>query len=203
MLIGMRVLDRSLTRLPRPLRTVIDWAVTITIAVVGVLVFQAEIAKPYRIPSPSMEPTLHCGKPADGCRSRVSDRVIANRIVYRFHAPERGDIIVFEAPSGVESACDAGGAFIKRIVGLPGEKVSMQDGHVLIDGVPLSEPYLAPAYRGRESGEWPRSPRGGYFVLGDNRAKSCDSRRWGVVPRENIIGRADLRYWPPNRAGEP
>jgi signal peptidase I len=177
--------------------------VTITVAVVGVLVFQAEIAKPYRIPSPSMEPTLHCGKPADGCRARVSDRVIANRIVYRFQAPERGDIIVFEAPSGVRSACDAGGAFIKRIVGLPGEKVSMQDGHVFIDGVPLKEPYLARAYRGRESGEWPRSPRGGYFVLGDNRAKSCDSRRWGVVPRENIIGRADIRYWPPHRAGEP
>jgi signal peptidase I len=203
MLIGMRVLDRSLSRFPRPLRTIIDWAVTITIAVVGVLVFQAEIAKPYRIPSPSMEPTLHCGKPADGCRARVSDRVIANRIVYRFQAPERGDIIVFEAPSGVRSACGAGGAFIKRIVGLPGEKVSMQDGHVFIDGVPLKEPYLARAYRGRESGEWPRSPRGGYFVLGDNRAKSCDSRRWGVVPRENIIGRADIRYWPPHRAGEP
>jgi len=163
----------------------------------------ATLAKPYRIPSASMEPTLHCGKPADGCRSRVSDRVIANRIVYRFHAPERGDIIVFNAPARVKAACNASGAFVKRIVGLPGEQVSMQDGHVLINGVRLREPYLTPAYRGRESGEWPRSPRGGYFVLGDNRAMSCDSRRWGVVPRESIIGRADIRYWPPNRAGEP
>ena len=197
----MRVLDRSLSRFPRPLRTLIDWAVTITLAVVGVLVFQAEIAKPYRIPTASMEPTLHCGKPADGCRSRVSDRVIANRIVYRFHAPERGDIIVFNAPARVETACNASGTFVKRIVGLPGEKVSMQNGHVLINGVRLREPYLAPAYRGRESGVWPRSPRSGYFVLGDNRARSCDSRRWGVVPRENVIGRADVRYWPPNRAG--
>ena len=199
----MRVLDRSLSRFPTPLRTLIDWTLTITLAVVGVLVFQAEIAKPYKIPSASMEPTLHCGKPADGCRSRVSDRVIANRIVYRFHAPERGDIIVFHAPARVKAACNASGAFVKRIVGLPGEQVSMQDGHVLINGVRLREPYLAPAYRGRESGEWPRSPRGGYFVLGDNRAMSCDSRRWGVVPRESIIGRADIRYWPPNRAGEP
>ena len=140
---------------------------------------------------------------SDGCRSRVSDRVIANRLVYRFHAPERGDIIVFNAPARVEAACNASGTFVKRIVGLPGEQVSMQDGHVLINGVRLREPYLAPAYRGRESGEWPRSPRGGYFVLGDNRAMSCDSRRWGVVPRESIIGRADIRYWPPNRAGEP
>ena len=66
-LIGVRVLDRSLSRFPRPLRALIDWMLTITLAVVGVLVFQAEIAKPYRIPSASMEPTLHCGKPADGC----------------------------------------------------------------------------------------------------------------------------------------
>jgi len=199
----MRVVDRSLSRFPRPLRTLIDWAVTITLAVLAVLVFQAEIAKPYRIPTASMEPTLHCAKPGDGCRSRSSDRVIANRIVYRFHAPERGDIIVFDAPATVQAACGAGGAFVKRIVGLPGEKVSMRNGHVFVDGVRLREPYLARAFRGQESGDWPRSPRNGYFVLGDNRTLSCDSRRWGVVPRERIIGRADLRYWPPNRAGAP
>jgi signal peptidase I len=129
--------------------------------------------------------------------------VIANRIVYRFHEPERGDIIVFDAPARVEAACNGSGAFVKRIVGLPGEHVSMEDGHVLINGARLTEPYLAASYRGRESGEWPRNPQGGYFVLGDNRAMSCDSRRWGVVPRESIIGRADIRYWPPNRAGKP
>jgi signal peptidase I len=199
----MRVLDRSLSRFPTPLRTLIDWAVTITLAVVGVLVFQAEVAKPYRVPTASMEPTLHCGKPADSCRSRVSDRVIANRIVYRFHVPERGDIIVFKAPTKVEAACNAGGTFIKRIIGLPGERVSMRHGYVSINGARLAEPYLAAGNRGRESGEWPRSPPDGYFVLGDNRSKSCDSRRWGVVPRESIIGRADIRYWPPNRAGAP
>ena len=199
----MQILDRSLSRLPRPLRTLIDWALTIAIAIAAILAFQAEVAKPYKIPSSSMEPTLHCGRPADGCRSRVSDRVIANRIVYRFHAPERGDIIVFKAPASVAAACDAGGTLVKRIVGLPGEQVSMENGHVLINGVRLGEPYLAPAFRGSESGEWPRSSRSGYFVLGDNRAMSCDSRRWGVVPRENIIGRADIRYWPPDRIGDP
>jgi signal peptidase I len=199
----MHILDRSLSRLPRPLRTLIDWSLTITLAIVAILVFQAEVAKPYKIPSSSMEPTLHCGKPADGCRSRVSDRVIANRIIYRFQDPERGDIIVFKTPVRVGAACDAGGTFVKRIVGLPGEKVSMQNGHVLINEVRLKEPYLHPAYRGRENGEWPRNPRSGYFVLGDNRAMSCDSRRWGVVPRENIIGRADVRYWPPDRVGNP
>ena len=199
----VRILDRSRSRLPRPLRTFTDWALTITLAVAAVLVFQAEVAKPYRIPSPSMEPTLHCSKPARGCLSRVSDRVIANRLVYRFHQPRRGDIIVFKAPARVEAACSASGTFIKRIVGLPGEKLSMRSGFVLVNGVALAESYLRPAYRGRESGEWARIPDEGYFVLGDNRTMSCDSRRWGVVPRDNIIGRAEVTYWPANRVGEP
>src|SRR5215210_7980661 len=97
----VRILDRSLSRLPRPLRTLLDWGLTIMIAAGTVLVFQAEVAKPYRIPSASMEPTLHCAKPASGCRARLADRVIANRLVYRFHAPRRGDIIVFTAPARV------------------------------------------------------------------------------------------------------
>jgi mannose-6-phosphate isomerase-like protein (cupin superfamily) len=99
-----------------------DWALTITLAAVAGLVFQAEVAKPYRIPSSSMEPTLHCAKPARGCLSRVSDRVVANRLVYRFHEPRRGDIIVFKPPALVEAAWSAGGTFIKRIVGLPGDQ---------------------------------------------------------------------------------
>ena len=199
----MHILDRSLSRLPKRLRTVIDWALTITLAAVAVLIFQAEVAKPYRIPSPSMEPTLHCARPVSGCRARVADRVIANRLVYRFHAPRRGEIIVFKAPAQVEATCGAEGTFIKRLVGLPGEKVSMRNGYVFINGVRLDEPYLHRGYGGGESGEWARIPRARYFVLGDNRTMSCDSRRWGFVPRSNIIGRADVIYWPPNRVGEP
>ena len=199
----MRIFDRSLSRLPRPLRTLIDWSLTITLAIAAILVFQAEIAKPYTIPSPSMETTLHCAKPENGCRARFSDRVIANRLIYRFHAPERGDIIVFKAPAKVAAACNAEGTFVKRIVGLPHERVSMQNGFVFINGDRLDEPYLGPAHRGSASGKWPRSPQDGYFVLGDNRAMSCDSRRWGIVPRENIIGRVDFRYWPPDRIGDP
>ncbi len=148
---AVRILDRSLSRLPTPLRTLIDWVLTITLAAAAVLVFQAEVAKPYRIPSASMEPTLHCAKPVDGCKSRVSDRVIANRLVYRFHEPERGDIIVFRTPPQVKAACTVGGTLIKRIVGLPGEAVSMLAGHVFIDGARLAEPYLRPAYRGRRA----------------------------------------------------
>jgi signal peptidase I len=181
----------------------VDWALTIAVAVAAVLAFQAEVAKPYRIPSPSMEPTLHCAKPVGGCLSRVADRVIANRLVYRFHAPRRGDIVVFEAPARVSAACSASGTFVKRIVGLPGEKLTMRNGFVSIDGVSLSEPYLRPGYRGRESGDWGRIPSDSYFVLGDNRTMSCDSRRWGVLRRDDIIGRADVTYWPPTRIGMP
>jgi signal peptidase I len=126
----VRILDRSLSRLPSPLRTLVDWGLTLTVAAVAVLFFQAEVAKPYRIPSASMEPTLHCARPAVGCTSRFSDRVIANRLVYRFHDPRRGDIIVFRAPARVEDVCGIGGTLIKRIVGLPGEKVSMRNGSV-------------------------------------------------------------------------
>jgi signal peptidase I len=92
---------------------------------------------------------------------------------------------------------------IKRIVGLPGEKVSMRNGYVFINGTRLDEPYVGPRYRGDESGDWGRVPKHAYFVLGDNRPMSCDSRSWGVVPRDNIIGRAEVTYWPPDRVGEP
>jgi signal peptidase I len=199
----MHILDRSLSRLPTRLRTLIDWGLTLIIAAGAVLIFQAEVAKPFRIPSPSMEPTLHCAKPTNGCRALVADRVIANRLVYRFQDPRRGEILVFKAPARVETACAAHGTFIKRLVGLPGEKVSMRNGYVFVNGVRLGEPYLRPGYRGGESGDWARIPSGGYFVLGDNRTMSCDSRLWGVVPRDNIIGRAEVIYWPPGRVGEP
>jgi signal peptidase I len=199
----VRILDRSRSRLPQPVRTLVDWGLTLAFACVAVLAFQAEVAKPYRIPTPSMEPTLHCAKPVSGCLSRVSDRVIANRVAYLFHEPERGDIVVFHAPERAEAACAGDGTLIKRIVGLPGEKVSMRNGYVLVDGARLIEPYLRPRYRGRESGSWDRVGADRYFVLGDNRPMSCDSRRWGAVPRENIVGRAQVIYWPPNRAGAP
>jgi signal peptidase I len=199
----MRILDRSLSRLPRPLRTLVDWTVTLAVASAAVLICQAEVAKPYRIPTASMEPTLHCARPADGCQGRFSDRVLANRLVYRFSEPKRGDIVVFDAPDAVARAGCGEGAFVKRIVGLPGEAISMRDGRVLVDGTPLREPYVAPAYRGHQTGSWGRVPGRSYFVLGDNRPLSCDSRRWGSVARGDIIGRVELTYWPPLRAGRP
>ncbi len=98
----MKGLDRARSRIPQPWRKIVDWLVTIAVAVVIVLAFQAEVAKPYRIPTSSMERTLHCAKPGDSCEGRFSDRVIANRFAYRFRDPERGQIVVFTAPERVQ-----------------------------------------------------------------------------------------------------
>jgi signal peptidase I len=180
------------------MRRALDWILTLAVAVGFVLVFEAEVAKPYRIPSDSMEPTLHCARPARGCTAHFSDRVVALRIVYRFRAPQRGDIVVFQAPAAAASACGQGGTFVKRIVGLPGEVVSEHVGKVAIDGKPLREPYVHRGRRDLRSGRW-RVPEGSYFMMGDNRAGSCDSRDWGPVPRGSLIGPADVTYWPPSR----
>jgi signal peptidase I len=187
--------------MPRPWRTIVDWVVTVAVAVMFVLAFQAEVAKPYRIPSPSMEPTLHCAKPIEHCEGRFSDRVIANRLAYRLRDPARGDIVVFEAPAAADRCGSraGGSAFVKRIVGLPGEVVSTRHGVIHIDGDRLSEPYVAPPRRGDESRAWPRVAPGHYFLLGDNRVHSCDSRAWGTVPRGDLIGPVTLTYWPPRR----
>jgi signal peptidase I len=197
----MKVLDRHLSRMPQPLRTIVDWLVTIGVAVAFVLAFQAEVAKPYRIPSSSMEPTLHCAKPGAYCEGRFDDRVIANRLAYTLDDPQRGQIVVFTAPRAAEhgSPHAGGSAFVKRIVGLPGELVSERDGVIYVNGKRLLEPYVNPLRRGHASGNWPRVAGGHYFVLGDNRTRSCDSRRWGTVPRSSLIGPVMLTYWPPSR----
>ncbi len=197
----MKVLDRAQSRIPQPWRTIVDWFVTVAVAFAFVLTFQAQVAKPYRIPSPSMEPTLHCAKPVAFCLGRFSDRVIANRIAYRFRDPERGQIVVFKTPARAERCGrgDGGSTFVKRIIGLPGELVSERDGTIFVNGERLIEPYVHPSLRGHDTGSWPRVAQGRYFVLGDNRAHSCDSRMWGTVSRSSLIGPVMLTYWPPNR----
>ena len=196
----MNVLDRAQGRIPQPWRTIVDWLVTIALAIAFILAFEAQVAKPYRIPSPSMEPTLHCAKPVAFCQGRFSDRVIANRLAYRFADPKRGQIVVFEAPAAAKRCGpgDGGSTFVKRIIGLPGERVSERGGVVFVNGRRLVEPYVDAALRGRETASWPRVTRGHYFVLGDNRTHSCDSRTWGTVPRSNLIGPVTLTYWPPS-----
>ena len=184
-----------MARVPGPkLRRILDWVVTIGVALVFVLVFESEVAKPYRIPSSSMEPTLHCAKPGDWCEGRFNDRVIANRLAYRFTNPHRGQIVVFHAPS---DACGIGGTFVKRLIGLPGDVVSETNGYVSINGKPLHESYVDPKLRDSSTHTFPRVPPGHYFFMGDDRVHSCDSRMWGTVPRSSLIGPVLLTYWPP------
>jgi signal peptidase I len=196
----MRYLHRATRRLPEPWRTIFEWAATITFAIAFVLVFEAEVAKPYRIPSSSMEPTLHCAKPGAWCLGSRNDRIVANRLAYAFGAPKRGQIVVFKAPPAASScgAGDGGSTFVKRLIGLPGDTVSERDGAVFINGAPLSEPYVDPTLRDHRTGRW-RVGAADYFFLGDDRIHSCDSREWGDVPRGDLIGPAIVTYWPLSR----
>ncbi len=132
--------------MPQPWRSVVDWVVTIVLAVVFVLAFEAEVAKPYRIPSSSMEPTLHCAKPGAWCEGSYNDRVIANRLAFRFSDPKRGQIVVFKTPPKAAQcgAGDGGATFVKRLIGLPGDRVSERDGQVYINGKKLERALRRP-----------------------------------------------------------
>jgi signal peptidase I len=192
-------LDRLTAGLPRPWRIAIDWIVTIAGAILIVLLIKWFVVNPYRIPSSSMEPTLHCARPGAGCEARLSDRVLANRFIYHFRSPHRGEIIVFNTPTrAAQAACNASGTFVKRLIGLPGETVREKNGYIFINGRPLNESYIRPNRRDHRSGTY-FVPKGHYFFMGDNRRESCDSRSWGSVPRKNIIGEVFMTYWPPNR----
>jgi signal peptidase I len=194
------IYGRWLADLPRPWRIGVDWALTIIGAVAIVLAIKAWVVNPYRIPTASMEPTLHCARPGRGCLARFSDRVLANRFIYHFRKPNRGDIVVFKTPTSAQRLCDASGTFVKRLIGLPGETVNEHNGIIFINGTRLLEPYVKPDRRDSRYGTW-HVPQGFYFFMGDNRIESCDSRQWGSVPRSNLIGEVFAVYWPPNRIG--
>ncbi len=218
-------LARFFPNLSHRTRVVLDWILTIAGAVGVVLALKAWVVNPYRIPSSSMEPTLHCARgPTNvGCMARFSDRVLANRFIYRFRDPHRGEIIVFKTPKGLvngqvvdlaaQKCGGEGGTFVKRLIGLPGDKLKEDDrGFIYVESpgshryVGLNERYLKPGRRGRASDETKQPwvvPQGKYFFMGDNRLASCDSRVWGPVPRKNLIGKVFFIYWPPNRIGVP
>jgi signal peptidase I len=170
---------------------------------------QAVLVKPFRIPSESMVPTLEIGQ-----------RVLVDRVSYRFGDPDRGDIVVFKPPAGADSgACGvqhssdqpcpretserSDTTFIKRVVGLPGDRLKVIEGRVFIDGERQNEPFarLDPEC---VTCNLPREialPKDHYFMMGDNRGASEDSRAWGPVPKKWIIGQAFATYWPPRRIG--
>ncbi len=200
--------DRLFPNLPHGWRVAIDWVVTIAGAVAIVLAIKAWIVNPYRIPSSSMEPTLHCARPAPGCEASTSDRVLANRFIYHFRDPKRGEIVVFKTPKLAKQECGSEGTFVKRLIGLPGEVWDERQGYVYIDGRKLNEPYIRPERRDNMTlglgdipprGTYARIPKGYFLMMGDNRNSSCDSRRWGLVPRKNLVGPVFATYWPPSR----
>jgi signal peptidase I len=204
-------LARLFPGLPRSVRVTLDWILTIVGAILIVVALKEWVVNPYRIPSSSMEPALNCAKPALGCLGNSSDRVLACRICLDFSSPSRGDIVVFNTPSKAANDCGEGGTFVKRVVGLPGETVREDDsGFIWIRGpdskkfVKLKEPYLTAQRRLADSahfGQLWHVPKGEYFMMGDNRSQSCDSRTWGSVPRSKLIGTVFFVYWPPDRIG--
>ena len=201
-------IERLFPNMPHGWRVALDWVVTIAGAVLIVLAIKAWVVNPYRIPSSSMEPTLHCAQPEQGCEAHASDRVLACRFCYHLHDPHRGDIVVFKTPPLALRECGSGGTFVKRAIGLPGDVWEERDGYVYINGKKLNEPYIRPERRDHQTLEltdipphatYTRIPKGYYLMMGDNRASSCDSRRWGLVPRKNLIGEVFATYWPPSR----
>jgi signal peptidase I len=201
-------IDRLFPNLPHGWRVAIDWVVTIVGAVAIVLAIKAWVVNPYRIPSSSMEPTLHCAVPAQGCEARTSDRVLACRFCYHLRSPHRGDIVVFNTPSLAKQECGSEGTFVKRLIGLPGEVWEERQGVVYINGQKLNEPYIKPERRDDRTmglsdlpprNTYTRIPKDMYLMMGDNRKSSCDSRVWGLVPRKNLIGNVFATYWPPSR----
>ena len=201
-------IDRLFPNLPHGWRVAIDWVVTIVGAVAIVLAIKAWVVNPYRIPSSSMEPTLHCAVPAQGCEASTSDRVLACRFCYHLRSPHRGDIVVFKTPPLAEQECGSQGTFVKRLIGLPGDVWEERSGFVYINGKKLIEPYILPDRRDDRTlglsdlpprNTYTRIPKDYFLMMGDNRKSSCDSRVWGLVPRKNLIGNVFATYWPPSR----
>jgi signal peptidase I len=174
--------------------------VLVLLVVVGALfVLVALTSKTYRVPSSAMEPTLHCPRPGSGCLADTADRIAVSRVLYKLRDPHRGDLAAFDTPERAELLCGASGVYVKRIVGLPGERWRVQNGVVYIDGKRLSEPYVEPERRDSESFPPREIPKDRYLMLGDNRESSCDSRRFGYVAREDLVGPVIATYWPVER----
>ncbi|HYB24871.1 MAG TPA: signal peptidase I [Solirubrobacteraceae bacterium] len=198
---------RARGRLHPGLAWVLELALIVAVALGVAEGVQAAVVKPFKIPSGSMEPTL-----------KVGQRVLVNRLAFAFHAPQRGDIVVFHPPSNLSCAVavapgepcpqgngqPAGNYFVKRIIGLPGERISVREGHPVINGHELTdEPYITPCGKAAEC-NMPVTitvPAGHYFMMGDNRGNSDDSRFWGPIPESWIVGEVFFTYWPPDRIG--
>ena len=193
--------------------SLLELVLIVAVALGLALGIQAFLVKPYRIPSGSMLPTLEVGQ-----------RVLVNRIGARFGHPQVGDVLVFHPPTGAEQGdpYECGGGpppqgqvcirptaekddvnYIKRVVAGPGDRIKISEGHVIRNGKTQNEPFARPCNRD-DGCDFPQEvtvPAGHYFMMGDNRGASDDSRFWGPVPEKWIIGEAFATYWPPKRIG--
>ena len=176
------------------IRALVALAVVVFAALV---VFFVGYAKLYRIPSAAMEPTLRCAAPGVRCSGKTDDRVLAIRLRWPFKSVSRGDIVAFHTPPRADATCGSSGVFVKRVIVLPGETFAERKGVVYVNGKPLVERYVK--LREHETFGRRRIPDGSYFLLGDARAQSCDSRVFGAVPRKDLIARVVATYWPPTR----
>jgi signal peptidase I len=173
-------------------------AVLLLLALAGVAVaLVAFTSKLYRVPSPSMEPTLHCPKRTVGCRGGEADRVAVSRYLYDLRDPHRGDVVAYRIPARAVQLCGTrpNATLLHRIVGLAGERIAIRGGVVFVNGRKLEERYVKDP-RGGPTMAARRVPNDSYVVLGDNRTQSCDSRVWGYLPRKRIIGPVIATYWP-------
>ena len=188
--------------------SLVELVLIVVVALGLALAIQAFLVKPYRIPSESMEPTLDVGQ-----------RVLVSRVNYKISDPDRGDVVVFHPPVGAESnecgaqhsedqVCprpvkeESGVNFIKRIVALPGDTIAVRNGYAVVNGKEQHPDYIRPCSPG--SCDFPRPvkvPPGHFFMMGDNRGASDDSRFWGPVPEDWLIGQAFFTYWPIKRIG--
>ena len=165
----------------RPLGCLFEVVETLVLTVIIFLVIQNFVAQPYQVMQESMQHTLEQGQ-----------YVLVDKLTPRFGSYERGDIVVFNAPEGGPVP------FIKRVIGIPGDRVEIRDGHVFVNDVELTEPYIFDGDDTQPTGDQTSYtvPADALFVMGDHRGNSTDSRVFGPVEREKVIGRAVLRYWP-------
>jgi signal peptidase I len=168
-------------------RVLVEWVVILAIALGVALLVKTFLIQPFFIPSGSMEPTLLPG-----------DRVLVNKLSYQLHAVHEGDVVVFKRPPNDNDPQISD--LIKRVIGLPGESIQAKGGNVYINGKLLNQPYLR---KGTVTTSLPYQvvPKGEYFVMGDNRGNSYDSRYWGYLPANLIVGHAFAVVWPLNRIG--
>lgn len=166
-----------------------DITETIVTSLAIFLMIYLLVARPHQVKGSSMFPNFHDG-----------DYILTDMLSYRLNLPERGDVVVFQAPPSPNDE------FIKRIIGLPGDRIEIKGDKVYLNGQLEPDVFLPPDFK-TKTGQFLTNnkqvlvPEGNYFVMGDNRSASSDSREWGFVPRKNIIGKAFWRYWPPSKFG--